>query len=262
MSNKVHSIKKIGVYDSGLGGLFLLSYLWKAFPNYEYVFLGDEKNLPYGSKPIPELLTIAKKNIEYLFEKENCDVVVIACNTLSATVYPLIVDEYTKNYPDKMLVDIISPTIDTLAEDSVFSVFGTERTISSHVYREGIHTRFPESIVHEYQTSELATLIEENKNTEIYLSSFKKDIHPDDHTCIFACTHYGIIHDSFEKVFPQFGPIICQHTILVDYMKFFLHIEPGASLGKCTLYVTQENPVFTKYAKEWFSGLEPQVLIV
>jgi glutamate racemase len=94
MKHKQHTVKKIGFYDSGIGGMFLMSHVRKTFPAYDYVFFGDEANLPYGSKSVTELIPIARTCIDYLFDKENCDVVVIACNTMSAVAYPTLSLEY------------------------------------------------------------------------------------------------------------------------------------------------------------------------
>ncbi len=260
MKHTRHEIKKIGFYDSGIGGLFLMSHVRTLFPGYEYVFLGDEKNLPYGSKSSTELIPIARHCIEYLFEQEHCDVVVIACNTMSAVAYPTLSAEYAQKYKDKLLIDIITPTVDMLDPDTVFSVFGTERTITSHLYRDSIIDRFPDTAVHEYEAKELAPLIEAGTDVTTYLESFKKNIHPANHTCILACTHYGVVLDTFQKVFPQFGPIICQHTVIVDLLKFILHQDAGASQNLCTVYTTKHNAVFTQYCQTWFPGIPVRII--
>lgn len=262
MKHTRHEIKKIGVYDSGLGGLFLMSHLRKAFPAYDYTFLGDEANLPYGSRSVEELQSIARKCIDYLFEKESCDVVVIACNTISTAVYPLIAKEYAERHPGKLLVDIVTPTIDTLDEDSVFSVFGTERTVASHVYRDEIKKRFPDALVHEYAMHDLAMMIEESKDPTSYLENFKHDVHPASHTCILACTHYGIAAEVFHQVFPQFAPLVCQHTVLVDLMHFILHHDKTTAAGTCTILVTKGSPIFDSYTRTWFDTSAAKVVEV
>ena len=75
-------MSKIGVFDSGLGGLTVLFNLNNSN---EYVYVADQKNNPYGEKTIEQLLDYSKKIVDFLISKE-CDKIVIACNTVSANV--------------------------------------------------------------------------------------------------------------------------------------------------------------------------------
>lgn len=256
---KAHNVKKIGFYDSGLGGLFLMRHVQTMFPGYEYVFLGDEKNLPYGPRPVEELFTFARASIDFLFEKENCDVVVIACNTLSATVYETLAGEYHIKHPDKLLFDVITPTIDALPEDRHYSVFGTLRTIESHLYRDGLQMKYPEAKVGEYIAHELALLIEEKTDPTEYISSFKDQVYPHPHTIVLSCTHYGLVFDIFKKVYPDATEIVCQHTIMTDLFRFILHAG-GEVTGPVRILVTKENPVFTQYTNEWFPNISIEII--
>ena len=73
---------RIGVFDSGIGGVNVLSSLIKKYPNNEYIYFGDTINLPYGNKDKKELLTLASKAIEFLLTK-NVDIIIIACGYTS-----------------------------------------------------------------------------------------------------------------------------------------------------------------------------------
>ncbi len=253
-----HTIKKIGFYDSGLGGLFVMSHVVRTFPNYDYVFLADEKNLPYGTKIIEELYGYAKKCIDFLLNKEQCDIIVIACNTISATVYQKLAGEYQITHPNVLIIDIITPTIDALSEDSYFSVFGTPRTIDSQNYQKGVKERFANSIVQGYRTPDLASLIEEKADTTAYIESFKPGVIDTPHTCILACTHYGLVEEVFKKIYPN-CTFITQHTIMLDLLKFILHPDPAIK-GSVKIFTTRTNPVFTAYAKEWFPDIPVKLI--
>lgn len=253
--HKRHTIKKIGFYDSGLGGLFVMSHVQKEFPQYDYVFLADEKNLPYGQKSVDELLMYAQACITFLIEKEHCDVVMVACNTLSATVYFTLEQIYKKTHPDTLLLDIITPTIDTLGFDMTYVVFGTHRTIQSHFYQKEITKLYPESNVIEIETKDLAALIEQKASTESYLSSFVPLVPNTPYTAILACTHYGLERETFKKVFPIATSIITQEYIALDLFKFLLHHDTPTS-GMVQIYTTKENPVFIQYAQTWFPKID------
>jgi glutamate racemase len=257
--HKRHEIKKIGFYDSGLGGLFVMQRVQKKFPNYEYVFLADEKNLPYGDKSVEDLLVFARSCITHLIEVDNCDVIVIACNTLSATVYESLADEFKASHPHVLLLDVISPTLDFLEEDTHFSVFGTPRTIESHMYKNGIIERFPDARVDEYSTLELASMIERHEDPTAYITDLHTKVHAENHTIILGCTHYGVILDIFRKIFEK-SYIVTQDEIVLDMLCFILHASDGA--GAVSVYVTKESPVFASYTKDWFPDTIPQLVVV
>ena len=77
---------KIGVFDSGVGGLTVLKEIYKYYPNEDYIYIGDNKNLPYGEKTKEQLLMYASKIFDY-FIKEKVNIVVIACNTMCSNVF-------------------------------------------------------------------------------------------------------------------------------------------------------------------------------
>src|SRR3989344_5642062 len=74
---------KIGIFDSGLGGLFLMKHVVAELPRYDYIYFGDTANLPYGDKSQKEIYAYTKKALDYLFAHD-CAIVFIFCNTASA----------------------------------------------------------------------------------------------------------------------------------------------------------------------------------
>jgi glutamate racemase len=91
---------KIGVFDSGIGGLTVLKALTEVSPNNEYIYFGDTLNLPYGEKKVDELKQSSNKIIEFLISHE-VDAIVIACGTLSSTIYDSVKSKYdVKIYDD------------------------------------------------------------------------------------------------------------------------------------------------------------------
>ena len=87
--------ENIGLLDSGVGGLSVLAELKKVMPNKNYIFFGDTKNLPYGTKTKEQIFSYTKEIMEY-FLTRNVKNVVIACNTTSAVAYEEL-REYFKN---------------------------------------------------------------------------------------------------------------------------------------------------------------------
>ena len=101
--------KKIGVLDSGIGGLTTVKSLQDLLPGEDIIYFGDNKNVPYGNKSKDEILALTLKMIDF-FKENDVKIVAIACNTIST-----LIDSYKDRY-DFPIVDIISPTADYVVE--------------------------------------------------------------------------------------------------------------------------------------------------
>ena len=108
---------KIGVFDSGIGGLTILKALTEVSPNNEYIYFGDTLNLPYGEKRVDELKQLSNKIIEFLISHE-VDAIVIACGTLSSTIYDSVKSKY-----DVKIYDIINPIIKSIQKTNFIIEF-------------------------------------------------------------------------------------------------------------------------------------------
>lgn len=182
---------RIGIFDSGLGGINVLSCLRRKYPNNDYIYFGDTKNLPYGDKSKEELYNLAREAINFLLTK-NVDIIIIACGTISSNCYKTLKDEY--NIP---IYDIISPTIDYIKECSYqkIGVIGTKRTIESNIFsipNKNIKMLATPSFVPIIENS----LIEEKKEDIVReLSCFR-----DCDILVLGCTHYPLLNGVISKM--------------------------------------------------------------
>ena len=100
----------IGFLDSGVGGLSVMREAIKIMPNENYIYFGDSKNAPYGTKPTKEIRDLTFKVVEFLLDK-GIKGLVVACNTATSAA----VSELRKTYPDLPLVGIepaIKPAVE------------------------------------------------------------------------------------------------------------------------------------------------------
>ena len=184
---------RVGLFDSGMGGLTVLKALRKKYPNNDYIYYGDNLNVPYGSKSIAELLSLADNNIKFLL-KHNVDMIIIACGTISSTCFKKI-----KNNYQIPIYDIISPTITFLNKSDYHNILimATKRTINSHIFKKKVN-----KTVYELATPELATLIENNNLKEIdkvlakYLNKYINKVD----ALVLGCTHYPIIAPNIKHI--------------------------------------------------------------
>ena len=75
---------KLGIFDSGFGGLSIFKAIQQRLPAYDYVYLGDSARAPYGNHSHEIIYQYVQQAIEYLFTKQDCQLVILACNTASA----------------------------------------------------------------------------------------------------------------------------------------------------------------------------------
>ena len=94
--------EKIGLFDSGLGGLSILKTLVEVLPNENYLFYEDSIHNPYGEKSEEELLEITSSIVEYLLSKK-CKIIVIACNTATTSC----MKKLREKYPDTIFVGTV-----------------------------------------------------------------------------------------------------------------------------------------------------------
>jgi glutamate racemase len=245
----------IGVFDSGLGGLWILKHLREELPEYDYMFLGDQLNVSYGNKTPDELFALAAKALDFLYGKKNCAGVLLACNTISSTIYDRLREWKDLKYPGKILFGIVRPTVESIGHNDAVAIFATPRTCESEVYEKFFKENLKNYI--KVPMPELAYLIENGGDTQSYISSFKDKV-PDNITRgALLCTHYGIARDDFKKSFSYIKKWIYQEDLIPKYLKdyfkefperekFFSH---NASLS---ILVTKETETFKTSAQKWF----------
>ena len=124
---------KIGIFDSGIGGLTVFRQLMKKLPNNDYVYLGDTARLPYGIKSRKTVIEYSIKNTQFLINK-GCDLIVIACNTASALAYTKLNEKY--NIP---IFNVVHPSVEyanKISQTHEICILGTTSTINSKAYNQ------------------------------------------------------------------------------------------------------------------------------
>lgn len=124
----------IGIFDSWSGGLTFLSAMYSRFPQYDYLYLGDYDNCPYGSKTPKEIQKLTIIWVQKLFDA-GAIMVILACNTASAWTLRLL---QTQIFPDKIILWVTIPWAEKVIQLWLYNVtvFATQQTVNSKTYRE------------------------------------------------------------------------------------------------------------------------------
>ncbi len=189
---------KFGFFDSGLGGLLLMRSCMQQIPDHSYVYVGDTKNLPYGPRESQEICGLMTPYLLYLFQSEQCDYVVVACNTACARALPLFLKIHPE-YTDRC-INIISLTQYVLGNNSFKDVvlLGTQGTINS-----GIYTDVNDSI-HAVAMPGLVEVIEQGM--DLAAIAMVRDVlmeYPECSDLFLCCTHYVYLRETLRGLYPN-----------------------------------------------------------
>lgn len=211
---------KIGIFDSGLGGLTVLKQIIKKYPNCEYYYFGDNINIPYGNKTKEQLSILVNRIINFLLTKD-VDIIIIACGTVSSTLY----DDLHYNIP---IYNIIYNTIDYINESNYkkIGVMATENTINSKIFNDKINRE-----VVGVSCPLLVTYIEQGLKVDSLIKDYLKLMGPVD-AIVLGCTHYPIIADKINRYTKV--PLIDMGEVLSQN----IHIKEGNEL-KIKMYFTK-----------------------
>ena len=231
---------KIGFFDSGLGGLTILSEVRKRLPMYDYVYFGDNAHVPYGDKTEEEVFELTRSAVQQLFDA-GARLVIIACNTASAETLRKLQDSIlTGAYAHHRILGVIVPTIEVLLERNYQHVLliGTERTIRSHKYERELANRGGQHIeFHAYATPGQVPLIEMGDMTgaetqireylDVYL---EKGREPD--VVILGCTHYAFLKDIIRRSYRV--AVLSQDELIPEKLEQYLlkHTEIETVLSR------------------------------
>lgn len=237
----------IGVFDSGLGGLVVLKSFLEKLPNYNYLYLADTANLPYGEKRQSEIYSLTQKAVSFLFQ-QGCQLVILACNTISAEALRKIQQEWLpKHYPTRRVLGVIRPTVEVVGELTnreklKVGVLATSATVNSRAYVRELKKINPLVKISQQPAPQLVPLIEKYWGKELnfsskldyylkqYLSKFPDDLD----FLILGCTHYSLIYPQICQLVSPKTKIITQNKIIAEKLSDYLqrHSEIDSQLEK------------------------------
>ncbi len=190
--------RPIGFIDSGLGGISVLKEVQKLLPMEDYYYYGDSFHHPYGERSKDNLLKVVDEGIQELL-KQNCKLIVVACNTATTMVLP----EIRKKYPEIPFVGTepaLKVAYDYYPNKRVL-VMGTKGTIESERL-QFLNAQYPIDNVTFLACPELAPLIEEGDQTKIktYLEETLSSYQGKVDVIVLGCTHYVFVKPMIKEI--------------------------------------------------------------
>lgn len=256
---------KIGIFDSGIGGLTIARVIQATLPNETIIYFGDTAHLPYGNKSQELVKEYAEKITRYLIEEEGCSSIVIACNTASAAAYEYLRDIFKGTVP---IINVIDPVIEAVVgNDAIHKVgiIATPTTVDSGVYQEKLARRKPTLHYSVLPTPLLAPMIEEGFykgaiSREVIHEYLAKPELQDIEALVLACTHYPLIKEEISEYYNGTVEIIDAPDIVAEKLRSILDAEGLLSSTRQSddvYYVSDLTESFEKTTELFFGKAVP-----
>lgn len=198
---------RIGVFDSGIGGLTVLAAMARTLPEHDLVYLGDTARVPYGTRSPETVVRYASRVASYLVQHD-AEAIVIACNT--ATAYALPTLQRAGDAAGIPVFGVIEPGVEAaMAAHSTgaIAVLGTEGTVRGGAYQRALAARDPDLRVEAVACPLFVPLAEEGWTdgdvprlvAERYIGHLRGTVD----TVILGCTHYPLLREVIASVLPE-----------------------------------------------------------
>lgn len=261
----------IGVFDSGLGGLTVLRAMARRLPEQDFVYLGDNANAPYGRRTPREIHDLTIEGVKRLF-REDCALVVLACNTASAVaLHDLQVEWLDPTH--RRVLGVFVPVIEHLTrrdwgDDGPpthtglrdVALFATPATVASGAFPRELKFRArdvavePQACVGLVEAIEAGDMDRAGAVAREHVAALLSRL-PAPQSAVLGCTHYPLVEAAFRAALPQGTAIVSQPEVVAESLADYLKRHPRFRGGTGALrYLTTGDPAAVGASAARFMG--------
>jgi len=243
---------KIGIFDSGIGGLTVTKSLLESKLFSEIIYFGDTARVPYGSKDKNTVIRYSLEAVEF-FKNFDIELLVVACNTVSAYALNQMREEASFNIVGVIESGVLAVEKSRIKDSDNILIIGTEATISSSIYQTLLSERGYKNI-EAIQTGLFVPIVEEGilegEVLESAMNYYFEDLKKEPQYIILGCTHFPLIGDEIIKYFRTAPQLIHSGDSIVEYL---ISEYPKLSEKSTDIkFFASENPTnLKKVAKKW-----------
>ena len=257
----------IGVFDSGYGGLTVLSAIRAQLPQYDFIYFGDNARAPYGNRSFDVVYEFTLEAVKFLFE-QGCPLVILACNTASAKALRTI---QQKDLPalssSNRVLGVIRPSTEVLGElthSKHVGILGTQGTINSNSYPIELAKFAPDIEVHQHACPMWVPLIENQQyehpaGKQFILEDVQQLLSTNEQidTILLACTHYPVLQEQLQQLVGPNIQIVPQGPIVAEKLSVYLDAHPEmeqrlSKNGEVGFFTSETPVVFNQKASHFF----------
>lgn len=264
----------LGIWDSGFGGMTVVSAIQHQMPQLSFLYRADHKNAPYGGRSPEDILELVKSEMNEMFTA-GCTLIVLACNTASASALRDMQQNWLPHaWPGRNVIGVVVPVVEEAIDQMpdlsvqpmapVVHVFATDHTVRSQVFVTEIYKRAPGVRVVQTACSALAPAIDRgadydelHKIVDQYVQVAKSNSPHADYV-ILGCTHYPLVREMFTDDFPDV-PILDQAAAVAHKLEQYLQRHPEYQMdwsGRRQFTTTGNVALINQAATDRFSLLD------
>ncbi len=248
----------VGLFDSGLGGLTVLEAVARRLPGLPLVYYGDNAHTPYGVRDAEDVYHLTTKGVERLWDA-GCDLVVLACNTASATALRRMQESWVPR--DKRVLGVFVPLIEALTERNWgdnspprevavrhVALFATPATVSSRAFQRELAFRAIGVDVEAQACGGVVDAIEDGDMilaealVRSHIDALKRKM-PRPDAAVLGCTHYPLMEDVFQQALGPDVRVFSQAELVAASLADYLERHPGMTgQGQVPMFLTTGDP--------------------
>ena len=252
---------KIGIFDSGLGGLLITQAIRDRLPAHDIVYFGDTLNVPYGNRSASAIYQHTKNAMQYLFEQQDCALIIMACNTANASCLRDLQQTWlARHYPDRRILGVTVPTLETAHEKkhTRIGLLATHRLVDSGVYAQEL-SKINSDISLFAQSCPLLVPLIENDGLKWIDPIIEEYVAPlveaRVQSIILGCTHYPLLKSRIAAILGDHDiDLISQDDIVPTKLADYLIRHPEIDIrlqknGKTDYLVSDVTRAYIQTAK-------------
>ncbi len=260
-SSRNVSSAQIGVFDSGVGGLTVLTEIYKQLPHESVLYFGDTARVPYGNREPDEIIQFVREILTMMAQRQ-VKMVLMACSTGSALALDIVKSEF-----DFPIVGVVKPGAQAAVQAGHrVGVIATQATVNSKAYGNEMRRCEPTVEVWEVACPQFVPLIEQNRihepeTLEIVRECLQPLIDANIDALVFGCTHYPHLKAVFEKVMsPAMKYVNPAESAVKEAWRI---LEQGQlqntsdQMGETSFYVSGCAESFAQLSVNWLNQQPP-----
>ncbi|WP_438956137.1 glutamate racemase [Cognatiyoonia sp.] len=248
----------VGIFDSGLGGLTVWSAVHDKLPDLPLVYFADSAHAPYGVRDADDIYDLTTKSVGRMFD-EGCDLVILACNTASAAALRRMQEKWVPK--DKRVLGVFVPLIEALTERQWgdnspprevdvkhVALFATPATVASRAFQRELAFRAIGVDVEAQACGGVVDAIEDGDMilaealVRSHVDALKRKM-PNPGAAILGCTHYPLMHETFQDALCADVKVFSQANLVGDSLSDYLDRRPEfVGSGTESKFLTTGDP--------------------
>ncbi|MEL7358269.1 MAG: glutamate racemase [Cyanobacteria bacterium J06560_6] len=263
-SSQLRSHFKIGVFDSGVGGLTVLREIYRQMPHESVIYFGDTARVPYGNRSKSEILRFVREIITWMITLD-VKMIIMACNTSSA----LVLEEVRSEFPIPILGIVLPGAMAAVKSGQKIGVVSTEATAKSDAYKQAVLEVDATAQVWQVGCQDFVPLIESDRIHDPYtLSVARRYLTPlitkGIDTLVYGCTHYPHLAPVFKQILPPSITLVdpAEHLTVAAMQELkILRLRRRSTQSTpepTEFYVSGDPEQFATVSEQWL-GYKPQV---